>query len=228
MPALKTNGLSPHPDFPRQSYETINDAVSANWSKTELYSHFAGAWNALAYRFQGAVDAGVQFQQSLIVHGPYPVPAERYQQERALFDFFSNGFSAFEAAFYGMFVIGAFIDPANFPLATPKDQQRVSPSQSAEAYRRAFPTDPILDVHTALFADPAYQRLREMRNVLTHRTSPGRRIFVSVGSDDSPPVEWKLNDLPLDETLVPGRQAELARLTTDLLSGIEIFLNART
>lgn len=83
MPALKTNGLTPHPDFPRQSYEAINDVVSVNWSKTELYSHFAGAWNAFAYRFQGAVDAGAQFQQSLITHGPHPVPAERYQQERA-------------------------------------------------------------------------------------------------------------------------------------------------
>jgi hypothetical protein len=228
MPILTTNGLTPHPDFPVQPYEAVHAAVVRNWQNTEFYVHFSGAWNALAYRFQGAIEAGEQFQRSLIAHGAHPVPAERYEQERALFDFFSNGFSAFEAAFYGMFAIGAMIAPASFPLNAPRDQQRVSPNYTAEACKRAFPDDPLLRVFELVFADQAYQQWREVRNVLTHRTAPGRRIFVSIGQDDAPPVEWKLNDLPLDEALVVNRQAELARLICDILSGIEIFTSERT
>lgn len=226
MPALSTNGLIPHPSFPVAPYEAVQAAV-VRWSGTDLYQHYSGAWNALAYRFQGAVDAGDRFQHSLATHGAHPIPQERYHQERALFEFFSNGFAAFEAAFYGAFAIGAFIDGTNFSLATPRDQQRVTPAQAAEAYRRAFPADPILAVIASLLADHAYLRWREMRNVLTHRTAPGRRMFVSLGADDAPPVEWKLNDLPIDEALVPNHQVELARLISDLLTGIETFITAR-
>lgn len=228
MSALTTNGLMPHSDFPAGPYESIHAAVVGKWSNGEFYTHFSGAWNALAYRFHGTVDAGVQFQQSLTTHGPHPAPLERYQQERALFEFFSNGFSTFEAVFYGMFAIGAMIDPEKFPLTTARDQQRVSPAQSAEACKRAFPDDPLLNVFATLFEDQAYQRWREVRNVLTHRTAPGRRIYVSLGQDDASPVEWKLNDLPLDESLVANRQAELVRLISEVLSGIEKFTAERT
>jgi hypothetical protein len=54
------------------------------------------------------------------------LPQQRFQQEEALFNFFSNGFAAFEALFYGLFAIGSFIDPGAFRLETQKEQQRVS------------------------------------------------------------------------------------------------------
>lgn len=228
MPTLSNNGLNAHQDFPAAPYEAVHARIGPLWSQEASYFHYTGAWNALAYRFHGAVDAGAKFQKSLNDFGSHPAPHQRYQQEEALFNFFSNGFAAFEAMFYGLFAIGSFIDPPAFPLITPKEQQRVSPSYTADAFKRAFASDPILDAFATLFADPSYQRWREMRNVLTHRAAPGRRVYVGIGTDDAPPVEWKLNDLPLDATLVPKHQGELAQLISDVVIAIEKFLNART
>ena len=227
MPPLTTNGLVPYPDFPSLAYESIHRKVRDRWSTTPVHEHFSGAWNALGYRFHGAVEAGEVFQQSLSKYGAYPAPAERFQQEQALFSFFSGGFSAFESLFYGMFAIGAFVDSANFSLATPRDQQSVTPAQTERSYKKAFPGDPIMAVLGRLFADPDYQQWREIRNVLTHRTAPGRLISVGIGDDDAFPVEWKLNNISLDADLIPDRQRALARLIGETLSGVDLFLDQR-
>lgn len=121
----------------------------------------------------------------------------------------------------------AHSDVAVFPLTTQKEQQRVSPSFTNEAFKRAFPGDPILATFTRLFGDSAYQRWRDMRNVLTHRAAPGRRVYVGIGSDDAPPVEWKLNNMPLDAALVPEHQRELAKLISDVISAGEMFIMTR-
>jgi len=226
MLPLTLNGLIPHPDFPAPLYEGVHAEVAAKWSGAVSYRHYSSAWNALAYRFHGAVDAGDVFQRSLKRHGAHPAPQQRFQQETALFNFFSNGSAAFEALFYGLFAVGSLIDAAAFPLETPREQQRVSPSHTNDAYKRAFPGDPILCSFTRLFSDPTYQRWRDMRNVLTHRAAPGRRMYVGLGSDDAPPVEWKLNDLPLDSAMVPKHQSELAELISGVLSATKTFITA--
>jgi hypothetical protein len=227
MKPLITNGLIPVSNFPAERYEAVHSKVVGKWSTHPLYDHYAGAWNALAYRFQSAADAGNAVGQSFVEFGTSPTPFERYRQEDELFSFFSGGFSAFESAFYAAFTLGAFIAPNTFPLSTPKDQQRVSPTQTVEAYRRAFANDAVLDVFSTIFADSAYQQWREVRNVLTHRTAPGRRIYVSVGADETPSTEWKLNNIALDKELVLSRQNHLARLIGDLVVGIDTFLIAK-
>lgn len=223
-PTLSPNGLIPHEDFPFEPYDAIHAKVVSAWSSAPSYHHYSGAWNALAYRFHGSIDAGAKFQKSLRDFGSHPAPHQRYQQEEALFNFFSNGFAAFEALFYGLFAIGSFLDADSFPLTTPKEQQRVSPSHTNEAFKRAFPHDLLLVTLANLFSDPAYLRWREMRNILTHRAAPGRRIYVGIGTDDAPPVEWKLNDLALDSALVPEYQRELAQLISSVLMASNIFL----
>jgi hypothetical protein len=173
------------------------------------------------------IDAGAKFQRSLTDFGPHPAPQQRYQQEEALFNFFSNGFAAFEAMFYGLFAVGSFIDSGSFPLTTRREQQRVSPSHTSDTFQRVFPNDPLLDAFASLFNDPAYQRWRDMRNVLTHRAAPGRRMYVGLGSNDAPQVEWKLNDLPLDSGLIPKHQRELAHLISGVLSAADTFVAAQ-
>lgn len=224
---LTTNGLLMPPDFPVKAYESVHAAVVVTRGSDPQYDHYGGAWNAVAYRFLGAADSGDAFIASVKAHGTTPQPPERYLQERALFEFFSAGFSVFEASFYGLYAFGAFLAPLEFKLATPRDQQRVTPSRVKEAYERAFQGDPIISVFDALFSDPGYQWWRELRNILTHRAAPGRRIYVSLGQDDAPPVEWKLNNLPFNESLVTKGREELARLLETLLEATLEFLKRR-
>ena len=130
MSTLTTNGLEVSPHFPTSEYESINSRVQKHWSTHNLYNHFSGSWNALAYRFHGTVHSGENFVASLKKYGTAPTPFERYLQEQALFVFFGGAFSALESLFYGSFAIGAFLNSPAFPLDTPRDQQRVSPSQT--------------------------------------------------------------------------------------------------
>lgn len=224
---LKTNGLVVPRGFPVRPYEIVYQLVAERRGTDPLYEHHAGAWNALAYRYRTAVDSGDTFVDCITVHGATPPPEQRYLQERVLFEFFSSGFSVFESAFYGLYTIGALIVPASFPLSSAKDQQSVSPVRARDAFTRAFPEDPILTVFSTLFGDTEYQQWREIRNVLTHRTAPGRRVYVALGSENTPATEWKLNDRPLDQSITSKGLQELSRLLDYLLTGTAAFAEAR-
>jgi hypothetical protein len=219
---LRAISLPKPTDFPVGPYEAIYEAVTAKYSQHALCAHHADAWNALAYRYRETVDAGELFASLLRTHGTAPIPEQRYAQERAVFDFYSSGFSAFECAFYGFYAIGAFLGAGGFTLATERDQQRVSPSSTSAAYTRAFPNDPFSSVLISTLADADFQNWRAVRNVLTHRTAPGRRMYVSIGGDDALPTEWKLNSMPLDETIaIKGRRNLVRVLETLLIGGAE-------
>src|SRR5262249_11095699 len=112
-------------------------------------------------------------------------------------------------------------------LETPKEQQAVSPTSTGIAYRRHFVGDPVLAAFDAVFQDTAYREFREVRNILTHRTAPGRRIFVGIGSDNELPARWKINNIALDGQTAGARRAEVARILTTLLEAATVFVEAR-
>lgn len=221
---LVTNGITV-PNFPYQPYEAIHNLVQ-KWGQDPTYEHYAGAWNALAYRFKAAYEHGDQFAEALTKHGTAPLPEERYHQEKALYDFFSSAFSAFEASFYGMYSIGVWIAPSSFTLASSKDQQRVNPRYVREAYADTFPGDPFIQAMGSVLNDQLFQSLRDIRNVLTHRSAPGRLHFAGIGVEDITPSVWKLNNLPLDENLVSNSKQTLSRLLQELLEAFETFIRA--
>jgi hypothetical protein len=226
--ALKVNGMTMPADFPVQAFESVHGRL-AHFSdrRPTLHVHFAGAWNALSYRYLSLIEHGDAFTASIVVHGAAPDAQRRYQQERDLFGFFSNGFSVFESFFYGMYAIGALLDPARFPLETPADQQRVTPARTVDAYSKAFPVDRILDAFRCFVNDSAYKECREIRNVLTHRSAPGRTIFVTFEGSEAPTDEWKISNIPLDKDTVPIRRRHISRLMTAALEAARIFVSAR-
>ncbi|HXF23409.1 MAG TPA: hypothetical protein VN602_02755 [Gemmatimonadaceae bacterium] len=213
---MLANGLTMPADFPNGPYDAVHSVIVGKLKDHELYDHFAGAWVAILYRFRAAVDSGESVLALMKIHGPTPPPVERYLQERALFEFFSCSFSVFEAAIYAYYTIGAFLVPAAFTLASARDQQRVTPQRTKDTFESAFNGDPINAVFVELFADSGYQRLREIRNILTHRAAPGRRIYISLG-EDTLPVEWKINNVPFDNTIITHGLADLGRLSQLLL-----------
>lgn len=213
---LSPNGIEMPISFPVSQYESIYKIVTTE--------HFSGAWNALAYRFRASVDHKDAFISSVREHGSTPPPEMRYSQEKILFDFFSSSFSAIEALFYGLYAIGTFISPSHFSLSSERDQQGVSPSKTQKTYAKAFPNDVILTSFSNLFSDSSFQQIREIRNILTHRTAPGRRMYVSIGNEDAPATEWKLNNVPIDESITENATQDLSRLLISLLSASEEFV----
>lgn len=224
---LSPNGLPAPSGFPVAPYESIYKTVSARIANQPSYEHFAGAWNAIVYRYCEAVDQKDAFVDSIVKHGSAPPPKERYRQERILFDLFSSGFSTLESTFYGLYAIGIPIDPSHFSLSSEKDQQRVSPTSTKNAYLKAFPGDPISTALESIFGDGKYIQLREIRNILTHRTAPGRLMYLSLGTDDTPATEWKLKNIPIDKFIATDAVSELSRLLSQLLEVTADFVDRR-
>jgi hypothetical protein len=225
---LTVNGLVMPPEFPAVEFEHVYRRLQRR-TKThpDLFEHFSGAWNAISFRYLALVDEGDGFTRSIASPEGAASLHERYVQERHLFGFFSNCFAAFESYFYGMFAIGAIIHPADFPMSTPRDQQGISPNAVDKAYGKSFPQDPILAAFRSVFGDTDFRQLREVRNVLTHRTAPGRRIFLSIGSDEDLPAIWKLNDIPLNSQTAQIRRSHSARILKTLLGAVAIFAQSR-
>jgi hypothetical protein len=225
---LSINGLRMPTDFPTPDFEAVQSKLTTmERAQTEHYRHFAGSWNALSMRYMALVQYADTFSASVAAHGIGPCPKERYEQERLLFGFFSNGFSTFEAYFYGMFSIGAMLAPEHFPFASAADHQRVTASRTLDAYARAFASDPIISAFKALLSNPAYKEWREVRNVLTHRTAPGRTFFIGFDESDTPPTQWKLLNISLDHATMPSRRAQASVLITAAVKAAGAFVTAR-
>jgi hypothetical protein len=205
-------------DFPFQEYETVNArAAPLLAGQAELSREFGAAWNAVAYRFQAVVEHGESVSASLSKHGAGPPSEERYRQERDLYGFFASGYSTLEAAFYGLHFVGAYLRPDLFQI---KNKRQIG-APSGKLFTAAFPADQLGAVWAIILEDPAYKTWGEIRNVLIHRTAPGRAI--KFGGED----RWNLNDLEMTSSMPIQMRAELARMLSGLLSGATRFAETR-
>ena len=222
MNPLKTNGLLIQ-DFPQEKYESIHLILTTKHAEKEEYEHFSGAWNAVSYRYKATIDHGEDFVELLKLYGTAPQPQERYLQERALFNHFSSCFSVFESICYGFFAIGSIIKPEYFFINNSTDQRRISPETTKKTFQNVFPNEQITKTLIELISDSEFENIRNIRNILTHRTAPGRKIYLNMGNDESPPTEWKLNNKPLDELIVISNVNNMKRFLNNLLNAGEEF-----
>lgn len=223
---LTTTGIVMPSDFPITEYEAVYARVLDKHGGAGGFRHFGGAFNALSYRFRAAHDIAEKFQQNFKHQGSSPPPEPRYEQERLLFDFYSSCFSVVEAYFFALFTVGHLLKPSDFPLATPDDEQKVSPATTLKKLGTHFAGDPIIAALTTVTQSDDYKELRVARNILTHRTAPGRLMYVSIGEDDAPLTEWKLDGQPITDDLLILRKAQLAALFKVAMVELDKFTNA--
>lgn len=224
---LTVNGLAMPADFPAGPFEAVYARISSTRDvRSDPYLQFAGAWNAISYRMRALEVTGAEFTASLTAHGAAPAAEERYRQEQALFNFFASGYSAFEAFFYGTYAIGTMLNAAEFPFATAADQRRVNSTRTIERYERVFLTDPFVEALRSVTTDASYRQWSEIRNVLSHRTTPGRRLFVTFGGE-APTDQWKLFDIPLDGNLAATRRRDALALLSAALVACQAFVEQR-
>jgi len=228
--ALTTNGLVMPDEFPVSAYQAVHAIVRKhNQANPTMYEQWSGAWNAMSYRYLAVTEYSASFTQSVVDRTGTASAEGRHRQERDLFGFFGSAVSALEATFYGLYAIGGFLAPARFSLATAEDQRNVSPSTTRAAFARAFGGDPMVGAMDSVTSDSAYRELREIRNILTHRSAPGRMFFLQVGISDAVPVpdEWKMLGIRMEKDMTGTRQRDLARLLAVLLEGGRTFVEAR-
>ena len=178
-------------DFPLEAYNGIHAHVGPLQPRfPDAYRHNAGAWNAVAIRFRSAAEADDLFQSSL--NEPNSVE-QRFRQEVALFQFFTNSVSVLDSCAYALHALGNMIDAAAFPL-TGQSLRAADFRGVTKSFEQRFSAYPLTVALVSTNADPLAMELRDFRNFLTHRAASTRSYVMSTAGPN-PPVRWEIGHL---------------------------------
>jgi hypothetical protein len=149
------------------------------------------------------------------------------RQDQLLFEFFVAALSSLECLAYGLCAIGEHLRPAAFEVST--KPRSVSFGYAAMRFTQEFPGDALAAELTAADAALEMAGLRDTRNVLVHRASPGRTfsetLTASLGGDSGSsaigPTVWLNGILSPDTTRSPRKW--VADTLTRLLDAAQGF-----
>lgn len=167
--------------FPVREYDETNQYISKRAGPdTTPWRNFASAWNAVGYRcirMDDAIDYLVAAWSET-----YPPPFDdRMKEDTELFALAANMLSAVECAFLAAYCVAAMADPLTTPLATP-NELKVLPSHVITTIRTLPQASAIADHFATAWHDITASGLKDLRDSLSHRGSPLRRIsFSTVG-----------------------------------------------
>jgi hypothetical protein len=212
-------------DFPRTSYQAVEKRVAAyvgslpaSASPVPGVSEFFGGWNALILRFR-ATDEFRAAAIGSLGQGGAPPNDVRYEQERDVFGFYANVLSTVESCSYAIYHLARVAGVSGFD----RKPREVTVWATATAVATSLPGSPLDVALHGLISSSAWDDLREVRNILLHRESPARTIYMGTDGATVPPAEWTALGLALDATLVEVPRAWLGTTTQQLVEAAEAF-----
>jgi hypothetical protein len=205
--------------FPVVAYESVQKRMGPYQPKhPDLYSHYAGGWNAVQFRSIGCEACMAEYTKLFAQHGAAPGTPVRSAQENALYGFFSYAQSTIESWFFAVHAVGAMATPSTFPMATTADLRKVNPNVVLQRFASTYPSAPITKAMQATLSDPTYLEWKTLRNVLQHRVAPGRHHFWPPRATP-PDADWVGTNIILN-------QDTLSSLYPWLMATVEILLKA--
>jgi hypothetical protein len=95
-------------------------------------------------------------------------------------------------------------------------------TSEAERFKFSFPNESLTHALQQITDDQEYRNWKKARNVLSHRSQPGRIIYLS---NVGPPraAEWGLQNIPIDSTATASRRRWLADSLRYLLTEADNF-----
>ena len=211
-------------DFPSAAYGAVQVCMQDRRPDNEdLWDQYGGAWNAVAYRYLTCAESDEAFTQSIKDSSSAPPAPHRYEQERNLFLFFVAGWSSLEAFCYGIHAIAAFINPEKFPMGTASDHRVINPERTCDRLQVTFPDEQLTKTLKSVLATPKMCEWKEIRNILIHRTHPGREIRVGGPlADPSTSSRWKVG-IDIDVKTTSERRSWLSDTLGQLLGDAANF-----
>lgn len=171
-------------DFPKDKYKNIHDRVLQYKDKFPLqYKQFTGGYMSLMYRYLACIKHSNDYIKFIEKDRSSPSYFLRYEQERELFNFFTNGLSAIETYGYMIYMICSINKPNDFKVIT-KDLWKIklkdkSKECTVEKLKTFYPEENITQEIEKLINSDEYQVWVKVRNILMHRGTPGRIIMAS-------------------------------------------------
>ncbi len=214
--------------FPDTTLEAIkNRIVPKMVNPSPELDNLLGAQNGVRFRLRACAEYSEQFTQSIQKFGDAPPITERYRQELMLFGFFVSGFAVLDSFSFFLYFAAAQLQPVHFPTQKPGQIKGISCKSTSDAFATAFPNEAITTALNHLIADPQFQEWGNYRNILAHRSAPGRNLFSSVGlSSPNPAADWKIDSsgsVKIDVNLTPPRLSWLVSSLNDLIVAADEF-----
>jgi hypothetical protein len=115
----------------------------------------------------------------------------RFEEDQLLYGFFTNALSAIESFCFAAYFLGTALKKSDFE-PEPK-LWRTNPERTLCCYRNLYSNSPFTKALRRCIWSEQYASIRAIRNMLSHRFSPGRIISASTrpGFVD-PPDLWNL------------------------------------
>jgi hypothetical protein len=227
--------------FLRATVDAIGRLAQTRADFREINLRFSISRQDIRWRTNAADEYAHDFERE----SSKPVTDDRYYQEtKALFGFFTSALSALECIFFAAYFVGhAAIDPTKITAATVRE--RFKRSRLVSLFKEHFPHDPftqslvqfIGDKGPKTPADQKHEEIRDIRDALSHRATPGRSMHLSNSSGVMAlipdPFTWLLSDLicgatdqVLDKDFLLDRQDWLERTIRSMATELDNFANA--
>jgi hypothetical protein len=167
--------------FPKDKYEKIYIKVLQYKDNFQLqYQQFSGGWRSLVYRYLACTKHSDDYIKIIKKDRISPSPFLRYEQERELFNFFTNGLSAIEELGYMLYMICSIKKPSDFKVIK-KGLRKIKLKNkredcTVEKLKTFYPEENITQELEKLTNSEEYNNWVKVRNILMHRETPGRRI----------------------------------------------------
>lgn len=213
--------------YPATPYESVQKRIGPYQPKhPDLYSHYAGGWNAVKFRSIGCESCMAEYTELFAQHGAAPAPPVRADQENALYGFFSYAQSAIESWFFAMHALGAMDEPSTFPMLTTANLRNIKPGVVLQRFASTYPNAPITNAMQATLSDGTYLEWKTLRNVLQHRIAPGRHQFWPPRATP-PNADWVGTNIILDQHTLSSRYPWLMTTIETLLEACDKYTAQR-
>lgn len=169
------------PDFPQNKYEKIHTKVLQYKDNFQLqYQQFSGGWRSLVYRYLACIKHSNDYIEFFKKNRTSPSYFLRYEQERELFNFFTNGLSAIETLGYMLYMICSIDNSNDFKVITEEDLKKIKLHKTVSKLKKFYSVKNIAkELENLINNSQEYEEWVEVRNVLMHRETPGRKIMLS-------------------------------------------------
>lgn len=167
--------------FPKDKYEKIYIKVLQYNDNFQLQcKQFRGGWRSLVYRYFACTKHSDDYIKFFKKDRISPTYFLRYEQERELFNFFTNGLSAIETLGYMLYMICSIDNPKDFKVITEEDLKKIKLHNTVSKLKKFYSVKNITkELENLINNSREYEEWVEVRNVLMHRETPGRKIMLS-------------------------------------------------
>lgn len=167
--------------FPKGKYEKIYIKELQYKDNFQLQcKQFRGGWRSLVYRYLACIKHSDDYIKIYKKDRISPSYFLRYEQERELFNFFTNGLSAIETLGYMLYMICSIDSPKDFKIITEEDLKKIKLHNTVSKLKKFYSVKNITkELENLINNSQEYEEWVKVRNVLMHRETPGRKIMLS-------------------------------------------------